>query len=421
MPSKAAPYLLVTTPQGQSGVLTHAREYLFQYDADMQPEAEIGLNMPARPEQYRNSELFPVFEMNLPEGYVLEELRNRFAKTARFDPMLLLAMTGREAAVGRVAVHAPDKFADTDERGVPLKTILAWDGAEDLFQQLSERYLTRTGISGVQPKLLVPEAIEPAAPTDTLPNQGAVGKAAYTTKDLIVKSAGDKFPGLTVNEFLCMSIAREAGMPVPEFFLSDNRKLFVIRRFDRTEDGQSLGFEDMTSLMVKPARDKYRGSYAQIAKAIELYCAPQFAAQSKAQLFDLVALSCIVGNGDAHLKNFGVLYTHPRANDVRLAPAYDLVNTTRYLPGDELALSLGAPGHGSRSLFLARTEMQAFAEVCEVADPVPRLERLLTAAETVLYMHQDLLDDEKELKLAIRRGVELFSESIAGKSKAQSP
>ena len=417
MPSKAVHHLLVSTPQGRSGVLMHAHDYLFQYNADMQAEAAIGLNMSYRPEQYRSSDLFPIFEMNLPEGYVLEELRNRFAKTARLDPMLLLAMTGREAAIGRVAVHAPEPLADTDERGVPLKTILAWDGAEDLFQQLSERYLTRTGVSGVQPKLLVPEAEESKVTANALLDQEAVGKAALTTSDLIVKSAGEKFPGLAINEFLCMSIAREAGMPVPEFFLSDNRKLFVMRRFDRTEGGQSLGFEDMASLMGRSAKDKYRGSYADIAKAIDLFCAPRHAAQSKTHLFDSVALSCMVGNGDAHLKNFGVLYTHPLANDARLAPAYDIVNTTRYLPEDGLALALGAPRHGSRNLFHAHLEIAPFAHVCDVADPFSRIGRLLAAAETVLHLHQDLLEEEPELEAAIRRGLDLFAEGLDKKLK----
>jgi serine/threonine-protein kinase HipA len=57
------------------------------------------------------------------------------------------------------------------------------------------------------------------------------------------------------------------------------------------------------------------------------------------QLFAMVALSCAVENGDAHLKNFAVLYEHPEA-PVRLAPAYDIISTTLYLPRDVLALTL---------------------------------------------------------------------------------
>lgn len=396
-------HLSVSTPQGHSGVLSRAEGYLFQYDPDMRPEAVIALNMPFRATQFHKQGLFPIFEMNLPEGYVLQELRNRFAKTTPLDPLLLLAMTGQRAAIGRVAVHAPEVIPGTDESGVALDTILRWNGAENLFDELSRRYLLRTGLSGVQPKVLVPEAIASEA------GQGIYNKAALATSDLIIKAAGDKFPGLAVNEFICMSMAREAGLPVPEFHLSDNRQLFVLRRFDRTPEGTSLGFEEMTSLMGRSTDDKYKGSYSQIARAIELYCAPRHVEASLTQLFDQVALSCIVGNGDAHLKNFGVIYTHPLADDARMAPAYDIVNTTRYIPEDSLALLLGAGGDGSKSMLAARAEILRFAQVCRVDNPMERIGHLLQAAETTLYLQQHLLEEEPELEAALRRGIEWFA------------
>jgi len=393
--NKAIRHLTVATPQGGSGVLAHENEYFFQYSPDVAAEAEIALNMQRRIEPYRGQALLPIFEMNLPEGYVLEELRNRFAKVTQFDPMLLLAMTGHQAAVGRVSVRSPDVPDDPLDRGVKLDTILAWNGAEDLFRELSNRYLTRTGMSGVQPKVVVPEDMS-----------GTVyGKAAMATSDLIVKSAGEKFPGLAVNEFICMSIAREAGVPVPEFYLSENRQLFVMRRFDRTSLGESIGFEDMASLMGRSAQEKYRGSYAQIARAIETYCAPEHVSRAKAQLFDQVALSAMLGNGDAHLKNFGLLYTHPSAADVQMAPAYDIVNTTRYIEEDQLALSL----NGSKSLFLARAGIFSFGEVCGIPDVVARLGQLIQAAEVIMFTQQALLEDEVELKDALRQGIDLFT------------
>lgn len=52
------------------------------------------LLMPVRLEEYRHRELHPIFQMNLPEGYVLEQLRNRLAKVVNVDPMLLLALSG---------------------------------------------------------------------------------------------------------------------------------------------------------------------------------------------------------------------------------------------------------------------------------------------------------------------------------------
>lgn len=62
--------------------------------------------MPVRPDEYRHRELHPIFQMNLPEGYVLEQLRNRLAKVANVDPMLLLALSGSSSPIGRVAVSS---------------------------------------------------------------------------------------------------------------------------------------------------------------------------------------------------------------------------------------------------------------------------------------------------------------------------
>lgn len=391
--------LRVGTPQGDSGVLSKTGEgYLFGYHADAPKAAEISLLMPRRLEQYVSRELHPIFQMNLPEGYVLERLRQRLAKATPIDPMLLLALTGRDAAIGRVHVEAPRELVealvpdDREGRGERLAQILAWDGAENLFEELARRYLFRTGVSGVQPKLLVPEAREPA------------GKVSLATTDLIVKSGGMDYPGLAVNEFVCMSIARTAGIPVPEFFLSDNRQLFVMRRFDRTADGQELGFEEMAVLMAKGAAQKYEGSYEQVARFVSLFCSPGRRLAALRQLFDQVALSCILGNGDAHLKNFGVLYDDPTSEDVWLSPAYDLVCTTAYIPDDSLALTLG----GSKSLFASRVHLMDFAKRCEVGDPRGRVLDLLHAAEQGINAHRALLEEEPIVGAGIRQAFEGF-------------
>lgn len=392
-------HLEVATPQGESGTLaTGSGSYHFGYRPDAPRAAEISLLMPHRVDQYASRELHPIFQMNLPEGHLLERLRNQVAKVTPVDPMLLLALTGREASIGRVHVHPPQALLEmlglsaSDQRGERLEDILAWDGAENLFEELARRYLFRTGISGVQPKLLVPEAL----PT---------GKASPATSDLIVKSGGGDYAGLAVNEFVCMSAARRAGIPVPEFFLSDNRQLFVMRRFDRTPEGASLGFEEMVVLMGKNAAQKYQGSYEQIARFIALFCAPARRRPALAQLFDQVALSCIIGNGDAHLKNFGVLYADPTSEDVWMAPAYDLVNTTAYIPEDSLALTLG----GSKSLFASRVHLIDFGKRCEVSDPRGRILKLIAVVKRELQAQQALLETEPQVHAGLRAAFEGFA------------
>lgn len=391
-------HMHVATPQGPSGSLAREHDqYVFTYAPGTPPAAAVSLLMPPRAAQYLQQRLHPIFQMNLPEGYVLEQLRQRFAKSTPFDPLLLLALTGQEAAIGRVRVSLPEPLglASSPARGEQLSTLLSWSGAESIFEALAERYLLRSGVSGVQPKLLVPE-IPPA------------GKAALATSELIVKSGGADYPGLAVNEYLCMQIARRAGLAVPEFFLSENTELFVMRRFDRTSAGEALGFEDMAALMGRGADEKYMGSYEQIAKVIRLFCAAEAQGPGLSQLFDQVALSCMVGNGDAHLKNFGLLYSDPTTGDTRLAPVYDIVCTTAYLPEDSLALTLG----GTKSLFAARANLHAFGASLGLKDLPDRFDRLVTAAQAVLSENRDLLGFFAQIDRALRAGVEGFAKSL---------
>lgn len=380
--------LRVATPSGESGALVaQDGDYLFRYQDDASAQAAVSLLMPVRLDDYRRRELHPIFQMNLPEGYVLEQLRNRLAKLVSLDSMALLALTGSSSPIGRVTVTSPEIDTLLERQRFPgerLSEILAWDGTEDLFVELVDRYILRAGISGVQPKVLVPERED--------------ARFTSRTAELIIKSGRDEFPGLAINEYLCMSVAREAGIPVPEFHLSSNAKLFVMRRFDRDERLEPIGFEDMAALMGLAAEQKYNKSYSAIAKAIRLFCAPEKVRSSLAQLFAMVSLSCILGNGDAHLKNFGLLYSDPAQRDARLSPAYDIVNTTAYLPEDVLALEL----LGNKSLFASRQGLLDFAPVCDVERPAEVIRAQLEALERVLERSTELCGQVPQVVSAIR-------------------
>lgn len=394
-------HLRVSTPQGDAGELTQEQgQFLFGYGTSgmAAPAASaISLTMPVRKAQYAHAALHPIFQMNLPEGFLLEALQNRLAKIVHLDPMLLLALSGGQAPIGRVAVQSSfvNPLASAQGRGERLSEILAWDGTESLFAELVDKYIYRTGISGVQPKVLVPQAMEP------LPT-----KATVRTADLIVKSGRQEYPGLAANEFLCMSIAKESGLEVPEFYLSKNQELFVMQRFDRAPDGTSIGFEDMAALAGFSSRDKYKTSYTHVAKLVEAFASAGQVTPSLHALFDMVALSCLVGNGDAHLKNFGLLYTDLSTSDCRLAPAFDVVNTTAYIPEDVLALDLC----GQKSFFSARHGLLDFAKVCQVADPHDRLQRLILTAEFVIQREAEVAQSIPKVVTAITHSIHMLKE-----------
>lgn len=390
-------HLRVSTPQGDAGELSHEQsQYFFGYQT-ANPAAAISLTMPVRKAQYAYATLHPMFQMNLPEGFLLEELQNRLAKIVNLEPMMLLALSGGQSPIGRVAVQSDfvNPLAHQPGKGERLSEILAWDGTENLFTELVNKYIYRTGISGVQPKVLVPQVME-----------AATSKATVLTQDLIVKSGRAEFPGLAANEFLCMSIAKESGLVVPEFHLSKNKELFVMQRFDRTTDGNPIGFEDMAVLAGFSSREKYKTSYTHVAKLVEAFSSAPNVTPSLHALFDMVALSCVVGNGDAHLKNFGLLYTDPSTNDCRLAPVFDVVNTTAYIPEDVLALDLC----GQKSFFSARQGLLDFAKVCHVADPYDRLQRLILTTEFVIERDAEVAHSIPHVVAAIAHCTNMLKE-----------
>lgn len=400
--------LQVTTPTGLAGMLAReAEHYQFAYAASAEARSAVSLTMPLRRLAFTRATLPPIFQMNQPEGFLRERLRHLLAKSTVDDPALTLALLPGAAAIGRVFLSREgDMLAAGLDAGESLQHILRYQGAEGLFETLLERYLLRSGVSGVQPKVLVPERVAPD--TEAAPST----RATAVTHDLIVKSGLDEFPGLAVNEFVCMDAVRRAGIPCPPFYLSDNLRLFVMRRFDRTPEGQALGFEDMAVLCGLDAERKYSGSYERLARVIEENCAPHRVTLSLHQLFDMVAISCVLGNGDAHLKNFGLLYSDPAADDATLAPAFDIVNTTCYLPGDALALTL----EGQKSLFAARLGLLSFGRVCRLTglQVRRRVGELVEAVHETLGEHRELAGGVPGLVERLAQGVGVFREAFAG-------
>ena len=96
-------HLPIYTPAGPAGMLSSANlDYLFvcdpgSYHPNEQAGRAVSLTMPVRAQPYQSpSQLHPIFQMNLPEGYLLERLRNLLAKNSPLDPMLLLSSAAEQ-------------------------------------------------------------------------------------------------------------------------------------------------------------------------------------------------------------------------------------------------------------------------------------------------------------------------------------
>ncbi|MBU2054846.1 MAG: type II toxin-antitoxin system HipA family toxin [Proteobacteria bacterium] len=298
--------------------------FVFGYRQGVDASLAVSLTMPVRLQSWTDRALHPIFQMNLPEGAMLIAIRQAIAKIARTDDLSLLRILGGYQ-IGRNRFTPPDEELPSPSPPESLEDILKYPDTEELFYDLMKRYLLRSGVSGVQPKVLL----------------DARDRATFRSCAYVVKSWGADHPQLAANEYFCMTAAIRSGLPAPEFHLSDDGRLFIMKRFDIDPAGKDLGFEDMCVLQGIGADRKYDGTCERVARAIERYVSAGHRAAAKEIFFQSLVLSVAVRNGDAHLKNYGVVYGDPLGNNIRLAPIYDVVTTAAYIPRDIPALSLG--------------------------------------------------------------------------------
>ncbi len=159
------------------------------------------------------------------------------------------------------------------------------------------------------------------------------------------------YPELPENEDLTMRLAAAAGIDTPLHALiysKDHTLTYVVKRFDRIAGGKKLAMEDFAQLLGKSRDTKYESSMEHVASVLD-YCT--FPVPEKLKLLRLTTINFLVGNEDAHLKNFSLL---TRDGITTLSPAYDIVNTTIAIkePVEEIALPLhGKKRNLTRSLF----------------------------------------------------------------------
>jgi serine/threonine-protein kinase HipA len=195
-----------------------------------------------------------------------------------------------------------------------------------------------------------------------------------------------EFPELAANEFFCLKAAQHCGLPVPPHRLADDGSALVVERFDLRADGSYRGFEDFCVLNARRTEEKYRGSYeTAVMKRFQQFARSDALLEESLRLFALIAVNCAIRNGDAHLKNFGILYDDVEG-DAHLAPVYDLVTTAIYLPHDRMALTMNGTNQWPsakdliqfgerRSLGTQRTFLKIFEQIADaLADTAREVE-----------------------------------------------
>lgn len=260
--------------------------------------------------------LHPFFEHLGPEGW-LREQQARVGHIVEDDDLGLILRYGADC-IGAVSVQPQAETATIIE----ATEAIANPG--------------RT-ISGVQKKLLV---VKDDVKNHFLPAP-ASGLAPY-----IAKFNSASIPTLVRNEALSLrwTAAVLGKDEVNAFCLSHiqiiDETALIVTRFDRGQLGAKLRLEDCAQILCKPkGRDyagKYDASYEDIAAIITQYSSRP--AIDLARFYRRLIAFTLIGNCDAHLKNFSLLETPV---GLRLSPAYDVVNTAIYSQYNKnLALSI---------------------------------------------------------------------------------
>ncbi|HVK76169.1 MAG TPA: type II toxin-antitoxin system HipA family toxin [Kofleriaceae bacterium] len=298
-------------------------------------------------EEYRRAVPRPVLGQYF-EDHLDEVMRSQTRLPAFFSNLLpeggLRELIARRAGVhAECEAHLIAHLGDDLPGAVVVRAIGLDDGEEaSLPSTMSEPPTDgplRFSLAGAQLKFSVMYRRSGRGPT--LPLDGRGG-------DWIAKLPSETYEHVPENEFAMVEWARRAGLTVPETALVDvgevaglpielepGRKIFLSRRFDRPSPGIRIHQEDFAQVANVRASERYRTlSYDAIARIV-------LATAGDADFEEVLrrlAFNVLIGNGDAHLKNWSLQY--PDAVHARLSPAYDLVSTVVYIPTDGLALKL---------------------------------------------------------------------------------
>ncbi len=302
----------------------------------------------------------PFFSNLLPEGHLRDYLAARAGVRPEREFFLLHALG---ADLPGAVTTAPADAETSSRENARSQT------AED---DPAARGPLRFSLAGVQLKF---SAVMEAAGGLTVPANGIGGA-------WIVKLPSARFPAVPQNEFVAMELARRIGIRVPRIKLVPVQEIaglpddvaaldghaLVVERFDRGPGGRRIHMEDFAQVFgLFPERKYERRSYANIAAVLWAEAGP-------AAVDDFVrrlVFSVLIGNGDMHLKNWSLVYED--GVTPALSPAYDLLTTVAYLPGDRLGLTFG----GTKDMHgVTREQTRRFADRAGLAvGPLWRLVR----------------------------------------------
>jgi len=366
--------------ESDNGELTfrYLPEYLQKTDA-----TAISYSLPLRPEAFDSQATSIFFDNLLPPDVVRKRL-GKILHLSRHNIFGFLKAIGGDCA-GAIALH-PASGAETEENPTPSYRELSEEEASRILKDLPGRPLNigkekgfRISGTGAQDKLIA----RVDAGKIYLPLFGAPSTH-------IIKPPVAAYPESVFNEFFCMRLAKAMNLPAPSCKILTLEKIsyYCVTRFDRqVSDGQisRLHQEDFCQLFSVDPEKKYENEGGPtIPACFQLIKKMRIGTVGQIDFVRRIIFNVLIGNGDAHAKNFSVLYHGKR---MQLAPVYDLLSTEIYdVLAHETAMSIGG------EMAFARITRKSFVQMAKECKFRPEL--ALTLIDEML---EKIIDVSKSL------------------------
>lgn len=348
----------------------------------------LSLNLPVRSEAFPHRDCLAFFGNLLPEEDVRAQIALTTGISASNDYRLLERLGGDVA--GAVTLLSSEEVTAESEPD-SLETLSA-QRLDELLAQLPQRPLAadeegeiRMSLAGAQSKLPVVEIDGGFA----LPH----GSGHPTTH--ILKPEPARFSGLVANEFFCMRLAEEVGLQVAHVDRAETDSglpYLIVARYDRDltqELIRRLHQEDLCQALGKLYVEKYQAEGGPSVRDAIVLIDEESAvpARDRGQFWLALVFNVLIGNCDAHGKNYSLLYYSPAPS---LAPLYDLLSTVVY---EELAKRLAMSIDGATRI--EEVDSRAWSQLAEEVGVSPRFleQRVGAFVEQVVGSAQALSED----------------------------
>ena len=340
----------------------------------------LSCSLPLQAEPFDDHAARPFFANLLPEGQLRRLIAQQF-QVSRQNDFALLAAIGGECA-GAITFLPKDAAPPTHRSGD-----VQWldePALAILIDELPSRPMLagqnglRLSLAGAQDKLpVVFDGQRVGLPLGGYPSTHILKPPIHAVDNSVI------------NEGFCLALARALQLSVAEAQVreAEGRRFLLVTRYDRLPSAQGqparLHQEDLCQALGVVPELKYQNEGGpdlpacfDLLRRVTRPSAPQVL-----RLLDYVILNAVVGNHDAHAKNFSLLYAgSSRKAAPILAPLYDVLSTAIY-PSltPKMAMKLGSKYKFSE---VEARHWQQFAEAAGLAWAQTR-KRILAMARTL--------------------------------------